>query len=595
MDSGDTRIEKHSLQRIRVFYALLLVVFSVFALRLFYLQVIKHNDYKQAARNDQFREYEVDADRGTIYAELNGKTVPLVVNQKLFTVYADPSIIKKPTETAAKVAPVIKENESAVRELLELKERRYVILKKRVDAGTVKKLLSLKLPGVGAQERNYRAYPQGTLASQVLGFVNDDGVGKYGLEQALNPVLAGKKGQLKAVTDVHGVPLASNQDNILVEPVAGQGVTLTLDIGMQTQVEQIIKKAQENFKAKTVSAVVLETQTGAVKAMANYPTFDPAAYDKVEDGEVFQNASVTEPIEPGSIAKVISVAAALNENAVEPFTPYNDPGHYTFDGARIINVAEGYGSGAQTVSTMLNKSLNTGAVWVMMQMGGKGQTKITPKARETLYKYYHDNYRLDQETGIEQGYEEVGTLIPPEDKDNGIAITYANMAFGQAFTASALQMGAALSAIVNGGNYYQPHLVASKALESGEIEKTPLKILRKNVVSERTSKDMIHLLDINTKDHIARWPYMKFQDGYVVGGKTGTAQIPSPTGGYEDALFHGTFMGFVGGDTPEYTIVVYAYEPKNYTGHAGSQVGQPIFADIAHMLIDNYGVTPKSK
>ena len=595
MDSTQIQTDKGSVSRIRFFYVLLLVVFSLFAIRLFYLQVIKHTEYKQAARNDQFHEYEMDADRGTIYAELNGKTVPLVVNQKLFTIYADPSIVKNSASVAQKLTPLIGVDENKVKSLLDLKERRYVILKKRVEPSVAKKLLALKIPGVGAQEKNYRAYPQGSLAAQTLGFVDDDGVGKYGIEQALNPILAGKKGQLKAVTDVRGVPLASNQNNILIDPVAGDDVTLTLDIGMQTQVEQILKRAQENFKAKSISAFVMETQTGAVKAMANYPTFDPANYEKVEDGSLFQNLVVTKPIEPGSIAKVLTTAAALNENAVEPFTGYNDPGHWVFDGARIINVAEGFGSGAQTVSTMLNKSLNTGAVWVMMQLGGKGETKITSKARSLLYKYYHDNYRLDQETGIEQGYEEIGTLIRPEDKDNGIAITYANMAFGQAFTASALQMGTALNAIVNGGNYYQPYLVASKAVSSGEKQITKPEILRKNVVSQKTSDDMINLLDINTKDHIARWPYMKFQDGYVVGGKTGTAQIPSETGGYEDKKFHGTFMGFVGGDTPQYTIVVYAYEPTNYTGHAGSQVGMPIFADIAHMLIDNYGVTPKTQ
>ena len=208
---------------------------------------------------------------------------------------------------------------------------------------------------------------------------------------------------------------------------------------------------------------------------------------------------------------------------------------------------------------------------------------------KTLYKYYHDSYRLDKETGIEQGYEEAGTLIPPEDKDNGIAITYANMAFGQAFTASALQMGAALSAIVNGGNYYQPHLVASKALVSGETEKTPLKVLRKNVVSDRTSKDMIHLLDINTKDHIARWPYMKFQDGYVVGGKTGTAQIPVP-GGYDPKWTIASFGGYFPAEKPQYVILVKIDRPQKSPW--GSQVASPIFAAVAQQIAQLTGLPP---
>lgn len=582
-----------SISRVRWWYAALVVVFGAFAVRLFYLQIIKHDDYIREARSDQIREYEVDADRGAIYAKSGDKTVPLVVNQKLYTIYADPSIIKDVNKKAKVIADILGSDAGEIAELLNLKDRRYAILKKRVSAEIRDKIIALKYAGVGAQERNYRTYPQGSLASQLLGFVNDDGVGKYGVEQALNGLLSGKKGQLKAVTDVNGVPLAANAENMLVEPEAGDDIVLTVDVGIQAQVERIVKKAQETYKSTRVSAVVLETNSGAVKAMANYPTYNPAEYDKVEDGSLFRNAVVSEPIEPGSITKVLSIAAGLDTNAIEPDTTYSDPGKWTFDGAKILNITEGKGAGQQNIASILNQSLNTGAVWVLMQMGAKGGTKITAEGRQKLYDYYHDHYRIDQETGIEQGYELPGTLISPEDKDNGIAITYANMAFGQAYTASALQMGAALNAIVNGGNYYQPHLLAERISASGETQVNKAKILKKDVVSDQTSKDMIGLLEYVTKGHVAGWPFMKFDDKYSVGGKTGTAQIPNAGGGYREDLYNGTFMGFVGGDKPQYTIVVYNYEPKEYKGHAGSQAAQPVFAEIAHMLIDNYGVTPR--
>lgn len=593
MDLTDNTNTTDSLIRLRIFYAAVLVIFGVFVVRLFYLQIIHHDAYLKAARSDQIREYEVDADRGTIYAQLGGKTVPLVLNTKLNTIYADPSLVKKPGEVAAKLAPLTGVGQGDLKELLSLKDKRYVVLKKRVSPETTKKILALKIPGIGSQERNYRTYPQGTLASQLLGFVNDDGVGNYGIEQDLNSVLAGQKGQLRAVTDVHGIPLAANTDNLVKEPVAGSDVTLTIDLGMQTQIEQILKRAQEKFHSKKVSAVVLETQTGAVKAMANYPTYDPANYQNVEDGNLFQNAVVTEPIEPGSITKVLNTAAGLNTGAITPDTTYNDPGVWTFDGAKVVNVAEGTGSGEQSIRSMLNSSLNTGAVWVLMQMGGG---KINDKARQTLYDYYTNHYRIGKATGIEQGYEAVGSIVRPEDKDNGITITYANMSFGQAYSATALQMGSALSAIVNGGTYYRPHLVSSTETASGKVKNTGVEVLQRGVVSQKTSNEMIDLLDYVTKQHVKTWPYMKFSDQYVVGGKTGTAEMVNDNGiGYRSDVFNGTFMGFVGGDKPQYTVVVYNIQPRGYAGFAGANTGQPLFAEIAHMLIDNYGVTPKSE
>jgi cell division protein FtsI/penicillin-binding protein 2 len=289
-----------------LWYALLVVVFAVFAVRLFYTQVIRYDHYKSLALSDQVREYDVLPERGAMYAQLNGKTIPLVLNQKRYTIFADPSIIKKPAETAKAIAPLLNEDASSVEEKLRTKKTKYVVLKRRVSAEVNKKILAFQYPGIASQQMNYRVYPQGSMAAQVVGFVNNDGEGKYGLEESLDATLGGKKGRLKAITDVNGVPLAASSENLLIQPVAGKNVTLTLDMGMQAQVENIVKAAQEKFRSKNVSAIVMETNTGAIKAMANYPTFDPANYQTVEDGTVFQNYSVATPIEPGSITKVLT-------------------------------------------------------------------------------------------------------------------------------------------------------------------------------------------------------------------------------------------------------------------------------------------------
>lgn len=591
MQTQDT--DSRSVTRVRLWYALMIILFGVFALRLFYLQVIRYDHFKQAALSDQVHEYEVVPARGAIYASTSeGGSVPLVVNQRLFTLYADPTVVKDAPQTARKLAPIVGGSEVDLRGLMENKKRRYVVLAKRMSKEQSKQVLALELPGVGTQENNYRIYPQGTLASQTLGFVNDDGEGKYGLEQALEKTLGGTRGWLKAVTDVNGIPLAANEDNLSRQPIAGKDIKLTLDIGMQTQLEGILQRAQEKFKSNMVSGVILETQTGAVKAMANYPTYDPAAYQQVQDGTLFQNGVVANAIEPGSITKVFTTAAALNEGVINANSTYNDPGAWTIDGARVLNVAEGKGSGPQSIRSLLDLSLNTGATWELMQLGGG---KLNMQGRSTLYDYFVNKYRLSKVTGIEQGYESTGYVPEPEDNGAGINLTFANMSFGQAYNATAMQMGSALSAIVNGGTFYQPRLVDEIISQDGKVEKVESKILAKNIVSEQVSKDVVGLLDYVTKSHVKSFKYMNFGNKYVVGGKTGTAQIAdNKTKLYREDAFNGTFMGFVGGDTPEYTIVVYNIEPRGYAGYAGAQTGQPVFAEIAHMLIDNYGVKPKT-
>ncbi len=584
----------NSIQRTRVWYAFVLLIFGIFAVRLFYVEIIRFDHYKSLAQSDQVREYDVLPDRGTIYASLNGQTIPLVLNQKLYTIFADPTLIKHPEKTADDIAPLLGLSTTDLTDKLHGKQTHYVVLRKKVDGATNKKIMALKHPGIASQALNYRVYPQGTMAAQVLGFVNDEGKGIYGVEQALDSSLAGQKGRLKAVTDVNGVPLAASSDNLLLQPRAGKDVTLTLDLGMQAQVEGIVKAAQEKFHSKTVSALVMETNTGAIKAMANYPTFDPANYQKVEDGTVFQNYSVATPIEPGSITKVLTVAAALDMGVITPTTGYYDPGVWNIDGAKVVNVAEGSGSGPQTIKSLLDLSLNTGATWVLMQMGGG---KINEQGRTRLHDYFVNHYELTHPTGVEQGYEGVGYVPGPVDKDNGINITYANMSFGQAYSATALQMGTALSAIINGGTYYKPYLVDSTADAGSSPVKTTPQMVKKDVISTKASQDMRDLMEYWTTAHArAGYSEMNFDDRYAVGGKTGTAQIINEkTHLYREDIFNGTFMGYVGGDTPKYTIVVYNIEPRNYGGFAGAKTGMPVFADIAHMLINNYDVPQKER
>lgn len=591
--SDHARPTASAVRRIRWFFVLVAIVIGIFWVRAFYLQVIKHDYYRLAAQSDQLKEYQIPAQRGVIQAHNGDSLVPIVLNQKLFTVYADPTLVKDVDRAAESLAATLGGKIEEYREKLKTEKTRYVILAKKVSSEQKTAILSHKYPGIGAQEVSYRTYPNGALASQVLGFVNDEGLGIYGIEQALNDQLSGTPGLLKAVTDVNGVPLAANADNIQIAPKNGNSLVLTIDVAMQKQLETLLRDGLDKAKSQSGSALIMDPNTGAIKAMANWPTFDPNKYTEVEDGALFTNPAVSAPLEVGSVMKPLTTAAALDLGVIQPNTSYNDPAMWEIDGYKITNIEEDGGPGRHDIKELLNLSLNTGATWLLMQMGQPGSREISKEGRERWHDYMVNHFRFGQITGIEQGYEAPGTIPDPND---GYArdLTYANTSFGQAMTATPVQMAAAFSAMLNGGTYFQPRLVDQIIDGNGKVTIVEPKVLRANVVSPQVSEELQWMLEYVVDKHNLRPPFN--QQIYSVGGKTGTAQIADPNGagGYKEHDFNGTYVGFVGGDKPEYVIMVRVNEPK-IGGYAGGAAAQPIFGTIGHMLIDNFGVTPRSR
>lgn len=580
-----------AVQRVRIWYALLVVVLVIFGLRLFYVQVIRYGHYKAAALSDQLKQYQIPATRGTIEAHDGNQVLPLVLNQQLYTLYVDPTLVKQPDQAAAKVAGVIGGSADQYAQQMRTKETRYVILAHKLTNDQSNRILALKLPGIGTQALDYRVYPQGELASQLLGFVNSDGTGEYGLEQALNKQLSGTPGQVKAVTDASGVPLAATKGNVETAPANGQTVVTTLDLSMQAQMEQILQAEYQKTKSKGISAIILDPNNGQIKAMANYPTYDPSNYANVSDPSLFENAAVTNAIEPGSTMKTLTTAAALDQGVVQPGTTFYDPAHWLVDGFNITDIEQDGGAREQSIASILSLSLNTGATWLLMQMGG-GQ--INDKAVNAWHNYMTQHFRLGQPTNVEQGYESTGVVPPANLNDSAIDLTYANTSFGQGVQVTALQLAAAFASIVNGGTYYQPTLIDQFVAADGSVTKNRPKVVQSHTVSPKVSSEMLPLLEnvVNTYYHEG-YGYMNYSPDYIVGGKTGTAQFAQPSGGYYADKFNGTYVGFVGGNKPQYVIIVFNSDP-NVAGYAGANGGQPVFADLAHMLINDSFVTPKS-
>ena len=578
----------NAVMRVRFWYALFLFVIAFFGVRLFYVQIIRYDHYKAAALSDQLKQYTIPSSRGIISVHEGDSTVPIVLNQQLYTLYADPAYVKDPVQDADKVARIVGGSATKYEDAMRTKGSRYAVLSKKLTEAQSNKIRALKLAGIGTQEQNYRIYPQGSLAAHTLGFVNNDGIGTYGIEQALNNELKGTPGQLKAITDVHGVPLATSTSNTMAQPIAGDNVLLTLDLNVQQQVETILKNNVERTKSESGSAIVMDVRNGDIKAMANFPTYNPGNYANVEDANAFNNQAVSRPIEVGSIMKAFTTAAALDSGAISVNQTYYDPAHWMVDSFNITNIEEDGGAGTRSLSDILNLSLNTGATWELMQMGGGGD--INRRGREKWYDYMTTHYLLGKETGVEQGYEATGYIPKPANNGAGINLTYANTAFGQAMTATPMQIAGAFSAVMNGGVYYRPHLVDSKTGADGKPVKQQPEILKRGVVSSRVTGEMIPMLQNVVEKH--NFDRRFDQSRYIVGGKTGTAQV-AKDGVYSNSLFNGTYIGFVGGQDVQYVIVVFMIHPQ-IGGYAGTAAAQPVFGDIAHMLIDNSYVQPKS-
>lgn len=569
----------------------LVLIVAVFVIRLFDMQVIRYGYYHTAALDNQLKQYQIPATRGIIEAQEGNSIVPIVLNQELYTLYADPTLIKDSSKDASIIAGAIGGSTSTYQKAMKTSGTEYVILANKLSQTQSNQILSHQLPGIGTQGQDYRTYPQGSLASQVLGFVNNSGIGEYGIEQALNKELAGTPGQLKAITDADGVPLVASSGNIETAPVSGNNVVLTLDTGMQAQVEQILQNEYKNTKSQGLSAIVMNPNNGQIKAMANFPTYNPADYQDVSDPSLFQNAAVDNPIEPGSTMKTLTTSAALDLGAIQPNETFYDPAHWLVDGFNITDIEQDGGPREQSIASILALSLNTGATWMLMQMGG-GQ--INEKAITNWHNYMVDHFRLGQTTGIEQGYEASGYVPPANLSSPSIDLQYANTSFGQGVSLTALQLVSALSSVLNGGTYYQPTLVDETITPSGSVIPNPPKVLETHTVSPKVGPELIPLLqNVVTTYYHEGFSYMNFSPNYLVGGKTGTAQVAQPGGGYYSNIYNGTYIGFVGGNQIQYMIVVFNIKP-NVSGYAGSYGGQPVFADIAHMLINDGYVSPKT-
>lgn len=575
---------------------IIFVAFLVFVWRLIDIQVVKHDEYMAKANALQITSRVLRAERGRIYAkEADGSIVPLVLNETVYDVAVDPYVFwSEEGEFDFQSFGVLREvvNTSIHSKVVNgawgrfYEDSRYVLLARqisRTEALKIQELIQEKeINGVSLARGTRRVYVENSLAAQTLGFVNMDGAGQYGIEQYLDKELRGTDGLLESVRDARNTPLPIGIHEIDIPAIDGDDVVLTIDRNVQAKVEETLAAGLDNVGATKGSVMVMNPQNGEVIAMANFPSYNPSEYSKVADTELFLNATTNYAYEPGSVVKVLTMGAGLDTEAVKRDTKYANRDCIEVDDAKICNVLTGLNTTLNMTDVLAN-SLNTGVNFVLEQMGG-GENNL--QARKTLYEYFTNHYRFGKLTGIEQTGENSGVLSLP-DTVHGARVVYANMVFGQGMNITMAQFVSAFTAAVNGGKFWQPHLVAG-VLKDGVLQPKETKLVQDDVLKQEASQELKEMM-LEARREATGGIY---DSGYNVGGKSGTAQIyDATTGKYSDNLYVGSYAGF-GADRDgdlKYVIMVRVDDSK-IGGFAGTDAAMPIFNEISNYMINYMGV-----
>ncbi len=564
-----------SVFRVRLFFFFLLVVGLVVIVRLFFLQVLSHDKWVALAEGQHNASFELSADRGEIYMhDGDMDRYPLAVNREYQMVFAVPKDITEKDTVALKLSQALLLDANDIREKISSTDDPFEIIKKRLTDEEVSRIKELRLEGVALVPEKYRYYPAGELASQVVGFASlgeKGGAGGYGVEASLDGQLRGQTGTLLQEKDASGrwIPLS---DRSITHAENGDSIILTLDRVIQYETEKILKDSVERYQADQATAIVMDPQTGNILAMASAPQFDPNNYSKEEDYSIFLNHAVSTAYEPGSIIKPITMAIGIEEGKVSPHTEYVDPGSVT-EAGYVIRNAEDKTYGRSDMFKVLDESINTGVIFVEKLVGNR------------LFGEYLRRFGFGERTGITLPAEAAGTMKNLNNERS--TINFFTASFGQGITTTPIQMATAYAALANGGRLFKPNIIDRVIHSDGSEERSVPKEVRR-VISEDTSRamgEMLRSVVVNGHGKRADVP------GYLVGGKTGTAQVAkSGSKGYEEGVSIGSFVGYAPIQDPKFVIVVKLDNPKNVEWAESSAA--PTFGQIMKFLLEYAKVKP---
>lgn len=539
--------------------------------RLFSLQVLQRKMFQAQALGQQVAFSEVTGDAGQIFSVLSqeskgkwgsGEIKSLAINKKSWNISTNPKEIADKKIFAKKLSPIIGIAEDDLLAKID-EDSFYVLLKEKVPSDTLEKIKELNLKGLYWQNFSERLYPQGEMLSQVLGFIGGAGSGQYGLEGYYDEIIKGRTGIQEKRSGLQSI---FSPKNLYLN---GSDLYLTIDYNIQFQAEELLKAQKEKNDIDSGQIIVMRPDTGRIVAMANFPNFNPNKYGKEKDLAIFQNSVTQKLFEPGSIMKPLTMAAALNENKITPETKYIDIGSLSY-GAKVIRNFNNEIYGEQTMTQVLESSINTGAVYAEQQIGNK------------KFFEYVERFGLTQKTNIDLQGE---VYSRNESLKNGFDMTYATASFGQGIEMTPLQIARAFCAFANGGRLVKPYIV-EKIVGEKEVVQTKPEISQPIISQKAASQINSMLISVvdNGFNKVAKIP------GYYLAGKTGTAQVPLKAGrGYEADKTIQSFVGYGPALNPQFLILVKLDNPKVAKS---SLSAVPVFKELAQYIINYWKIPP---
>lgn len=558
-----------------VFLSALLMIFFLIA-RLVYLMIFDAAYYQQKAKTLHEREREIKAARGEII-DRNGKV--LATNKAVCTISVIHSQITDPERVIQVLADELGIEKEMIRKRIEKVSSREKI-KTNVEKETGDRIRAYELDGVKVDEDFKRYYPYGNLASKVLGFTGGDNQGIIGLEVKYENYLKGVNGMILTTTDARGIELADTLED-RVEPVSGDTLQVSLDYNIQEYAQQAADKVMEEKQADAVVILILNPKTGEIYACVNAPEFDLNAPFTLPEGtdaalndeekqamlnQMWRNRSINDTYEPGSIFKVFTASAALEEGVVKEEDTFYCPGYKLVEDRRI-RCARTTGHGSETFVQGVQNSCNPVFIEVGMRLG-----------TENFYKYF-EKFGLMGKTGVDLPGE-AATIM--HKKENVGQVELATMSFGQSFQVTPMQMATTVCSLVNEGKRITPHFgIAVYDAESGEKEETISYGKRKRILSKETSEKMRKILETVVSEGGGKKAQI---EGYRIGGKTATSQtLPRSANRYI-----GSFIGFAPAGDPQVAAMAIIYNPQGI--YYGGTIAAPVVRDIFDNILPYLGI-----
>lgn len=568
-DFDTNNFHKKIIVRIKFLLIILILVFIIIILRLFYLQIIKHNFFKEKAKLQLLRTIALAPHRGDIY-DRNNQLLATSINS--YSVFASPKQIKDPVKTAKILSVYLNEKEYEI--LKKLKSPGYFIwIKRKISSGLMNKIKKYKLPGIDFLTEKKRVYLYDNLASHVLGFVGIDNQGLGGVEYSQDKFLRGKEGKLIVEQDPFGHEIITGK-RYVQQATDGDNLILTIDQFIQYITERELKKAVKSTYATSGCAIVENPKTGEILAMATYPDFNPNDYSKCNIS-VFTNKNTNEVYEPGSTFKLITVSSALEEKVITPQSVFFCPPKLKV-GPKTIGEAHSQGAVNKTVIDIVTESINVGTAQIGLRMN--------------KFKFYNHilKFGFGNQTGIELAGETPG--IVRNAKGWG-KVDHAIIPFGQGIAITPLQLIQAVSAIGNNGKILKPYIIKGRFRNDRKFFKETPKTEKGIAISKETANKMVSMMLNVVKRGTAK--SIKIP-GYSIGGKTGTAQVPNPNGiGYIPGRYIASFVGLFPLNNPKVSILVVINNPR--TTIWGSTAAAPVFKEIAKEIIYYMNIPPDNQ